>query len=67
MKIIAFVTEREPVGIILQHIGEPDHAPVISPARSPSTNDAEIDQTQYWNDNAANPIIEYEFDQMVSW
>jgi len=54
MKIIAFVTEGQPIGRILQHIGEPDHAPAISPARDPPIYCAEIDQTQYWDDNAAN-------------
>ena len=67
MKIIAFVTEREPIGRILQHIGEPDHAPVISPARGPPISYAEMDQIQGWDDNAVNPIPEYEFDQTVSW
>jgi hypothetical protein len=42
MKIIAFVIERQPIGRILQHIGEPDHAPAISPARGPPISDAEI-------------------------
>jgi hypothetical protein len=32
MKIIAFVTEAKPIGQILRHIGELDHAPAISPA-----------------------------------
>ena len=67
MKIIAFVTEGQPIGRILQHIGEPDHAPAISPARDPPIYCAEIDQTQYWDDNAVNPTAEYEFDQTISW
>jgi len=32
MKIIAFLTETEPIGQILCHIGERDHAPAISPS-----------------------------------
>jgi len=67
MKIIAFVTETEPIRKILRHIGELDHAPAIFPARDPPIFCAEIDQTQYWDDHAAKPITEYEFDQTVSW
>ena len=32
-----------------------------------SRNCAEIDQTQYGDDNAVNTTVEYEFDQTVSW
>jgi len=67
MKIIAFVTETEPFRKILRHIGERDHAPAIYPARDPPIFCTEIDQTQYGNDHAVNPIIEYEFDQTLSW
>jgi hypothetical protein len=67
MKIIAFVTETKPIEQILRHIGELEHAPAISPARYPPIFCAGIDQTQYGGDNAVNPIIEYEFDQTVSW
>ncbi len=67
MKIIAFVTDTEPIQKILRHIGERDHAPAISPARDPPVFCAEIDQAQYWDDHAAKPITEYEFDQTVSW
>ncbi len=67
MKIIAFVTEMEPVGRILRHVGESDHAPAISLARGPPVFCAEMDQTQYGEDSAVNPIPEYEFDQTVNW
>ncbi len=66
MKIIAFVTDTEPIRKILRHIGERDYAPAISPSRDPPILCAEIDQTQYWDDHAAKPITEYEFDQTVS-
>ena len=66
MKIIAFVTETEPVGRILQHTGEPDHAPAISQARGPPINDAEINQTQGWDFTAVEPLSEYEFDQTIN-
>ena len=67
MKIIAFVTERQPIGRILQHIGEPDHAPAISPARGPPINDTEINQTQGWDITAVESISEYKFDQTINW
>ncbi|MEO1886304.1 MAG: transposase [Methyloprofundus sp.] len=67
MKMIAFVTETEPIRKILRHIGELDHAPSISPSRDPPVFYAEIDQTQSWDDHAAKAITEYEFDQTVSW
>ena len=66
MKIIAFVTDTEPIRKILRHIGERDYAPAISPSRDPPILCAEIDQTQYWDGYAAKPITEHEFDQTVS-
>ncbi|MEO1924882.1 MAG: hypothetical protein ABGY08_02650 [Gammaproteobacteria bacterium] len=66
MKIIAFVTERQPIRKILGHIGERDHAPAISPARYPPIFCTEIDQTQYGDHHAVKPITDYEFDQTVS-
>ena len=66
MKSIAFVTERQPIGRILQPIGEPDHTPAISPARGSAISEAEINQTQGWDDNAVDPIPDYEFDQTIN-
>jgi hypothetical protein len=66
MKSIAFVTERQPIGRILQPIGEPDHTSAISRARGPAVSDAEINQTQGWDDNAVDPIPDYEFDQTIN-
>jgi hypothetical protein len=66
MKSIAFVTERQPIGRILQPIGEPDHTSAISRARGPAVSDAEINQTQGWDDNAVDPIPGYEFDQTIN-
>ena len=67
MKSIAFVTERQPIGRILQPIGEPDHTPAISPARGSAISEAEINQTQGWDDNAVDPIPDYEFDQTINY
>ena len=35
MKIIAFVTDRESIRPILEHVGEPAEPPPIAPARGP--------------------------------
>ncbi len=67
MRIIAFVTESEPIRRILRHIGEPDSAPEISPARGPPDLFLELDQSQAWSDDGAVPIPEFEYDQTVSW
>ncbi|MES9879504.1 MAG: hypothetical protein ABW185_01325 [Sedimenticola sp.] len=67
MRIIAFLTESEPVGRILRHIGEPDIAPVITPARGPPDFCLELDQSQAWFDDVTEPVPEFEFDQSVSW
>ena len=58
MKMIAFVTDTEPIRKILHHIGELDHAPSISPSRDPPIFYAEIDQTQSWDDHAAKAITD---------
>ncbi|MES9858571.1 MAG: transposase [Sedimenticola sp.] len=67
MRIIAFVTESEPVGRILRHIGEPDCAPVITPARGPPDFCLELDQSQAWADDGVDPVAVFEYDQTVSW
>ncbi|MES9901458.1 MAG: transposase [Sedimenticola sp.] len=67
MRIIAFITEREPVGRILRHIGEPDSAPEISPARGPPEFCLELDQSQAWSDDEVDPAPEFEYDQTVGW
>lgn len=67
MKILFFLTQTKPIRQILRHIGELDPALAISSARDRPMLSAGIDQTQYWDDNAANPITEYEFDKTVSW
>ena len=45
MKIIAFVTERESVRQILDHIGEPSDPPRVAPARGPPQFELAFDQT----------------------
>ena len=67
MRIIAFITEMEPIGKILRHIGEPDLAPAISPARDPPDLFLELDQTTEWELTTVEQVPEFEFDQTVSW
>jgi len=68
MRLIAFITEAEPLRRILAHLDEPVKPPPISTARSLP------DQTVFdWDSAAANdpervdPAPEFEFDQTVSW
>ncbi|OQX32104.1 MAG: hypothetical protein B0D96_03155 [Candidatus Sedimenticola endophacoides] len=67
MRIIAFMTEQEPIKQILRHIGEPDIAPAITPARGPPDCCLEQDQSLAWLYDALDPAPEFEYDQTVSW
>jgi Putative transposase len=68
LKIIAFLTEADPVRRILIHIGEPITPPRLTPARAPA-DWIEIDFDQTVPDESENlePVPEFEFDQTVSW
>ena len=49
MKIVAFITEKDTIEKILDHIGEPTEPPPISPARDPPQAEFELhDQSQAW-------------------
>ena len=67
MRIIAFVTDTASVARILEHIGEPTRAPVLSPARGPPTWDEGFDQTPVFDPASAAPEPVFEFDQRVAW
>lgn len=67
MRIIAFITEMEPVGRILRHIGEPDSAPEISPARGPPNLELVLDQSQELDVDAVDPGPEFSYDQTINW
>ena len=68
MRLIACLTEREPVTRILTHVGEPTTPPPISPARSPPLWDTvDWDQTPGHDLEAGEPAPEFQFDQTVSW
>jgi hypothetical protein len=45
MRILSFITEREPITRILDHIGMPSSPPEITPARDPPQVEMEMDQT----------------------
>ena len=64
LKIVAFLTEANPIQRILIYIGEPATPPRIAPARAPPDwLEADFDQTCLIESKQA----EYEFDQTVSW
>jgi hypothetical protein len=67
MRIIAFVTETASVTRILQHIGEPTTAPVLSPARGPPAWEETFDQTPVFDPLAPAPEPAFEFDQTITW
>jgi len=68
LKIVAFLTEANPIQRILIYIGEPATPPRIAPAREPSDwLEADIDQTYPNESEQAKPVPEYEFNQTVSW
>ncbi len=67
MRIIAFITDAEPIGRILRHIGELDSAPEISPARGPPELCLEMELEQDWDVIAVEPVPEYQFDQTENW
>ncbi|MBM4201290.1 MAG: IS91 family transposase [Gammaproteobacteria bacterium] len=68
MRLIAAVTEPEPVRRILRHVGEPTLPPPVSPARSPPLWDSvDWDQTPVTAPEHGEPAPEFQFDQTVSW
>jgi hypothetical protein len=67
MTIIAFVTEAVSIQRILAYIGEPTTPPSIAPARGPPHGDDDLDQTPVYDITLAQPALDYEFDQTISW
>lgn len=68
LKIVAFLTEADPLQRILNHIGELVTPPQISPACGPPDwLEADVDQTHLNGSEQAEPVPEFEFDQTVSW
>ena len=67
-KIVAFLTEADPVQRILIHIGGPVSPHRIAPTRAPPDwLEADFNQTYLNELGEAEPVPEFEFDQTVSW
>ena len=62
---IAFLTETASVTRLLQHIGEPTKAPVLSPARGPPAGET-FDQSPVFGPVAPAPAPAFEFDQRLT-
>jgi hypothetical protein len=71
MRIIAFINDAGTVNKILDHIGESNRPPRISPARGPPLWEAAAAAEQARNDpqwdSSAQPAPEIEFDQRIAW
>ena len=68
LKMVAFLTEADPIQRILIYIGEPATPPRIAPARAPPDwFEADFDQTILDESEEAEPVPDFEFDQTVSW
>ena len=68
LKIVAFLTETDPIQRILIHIDEPTTPPRIAPARAPPDwLEADFDRMVLNDPEQAEPLPEFEFDQTVSW
>ena len=68
MRILAFLTEPEPVHAILRHLGLPATPPPLSPARGPPQPDLgfdrapefELDQTPAFDPTVTEPIPDFD-------
>ncbi len=68
LKIVAFLTEVDPIQRIMIHIGELATQPRIAPARAPPDwFETDFDQTDRIEAEQAEPVPEFEFDQTVNW
>ena len=68
MRLIAAVTEPEPVQLILRHLGETELPPPVSQARfQPLWDSVDWDQSPGQGPEAGEPAPEFQFDQTVSW
>jgi hypothetical protein len=67
MRIVAFMTDTASVTRILEHIGEPTKAPVLSPARGSPAWEETFDHTPVFDPTASAPEPALEFNQTVTW
>ena len=65
MRIIAFITEGPVIQTILGHLGEPEQAPRLRPARGPPLWEMQDRGSDAINPQA-QPMADYEFDQRVA-
>ncbi len=66
IRLISFLTDTASVTRILQHIGEPPRAPLLSPARGPPAGET-FDQSPVFDPLAPAPEHAFEFNQSLTW
>jgi hypothetical protein len=67
LRIIAFITEVGSIQRILEHLGEPTHAPRIAPAARGPPWQQHYDPREVDALAMSEPVPAYEFDQRVTW
>jgi hypothetical protein len=67
MRLLGFVTEREPVACSLNAIGESTQPPRVAPARGPPRPGESVAGPPPFWDELAQPIPELRFAQRISW
>ena len=68
LKIVAFLTEADPIQRLLTYIDEPATPPRIAPARTPPDwLEADFDQPVLNESEQGEPVPEFEFDQTANW
>ncbi len=63
LRILAFLTEPQPIHDILNHLGLPTRLPRPSPARGPPELKFDFDQTPAFDPSEPEPSAEFHFDQ----
>ena len=66
MRIVAFITDANPVQRMLTHIGEPAQGPPIAPAQGPPAWDDAPAPVPDW-ETIVQPEPEYVYEQQVQW
>jgi hypothetical protein len=67
MRLVAFITKREPIDRILKAMGEPTRPPRVAPAGGPpQPTDPGADPLPLW-DELAQPTAEFQFDHRITW
>jgi hypothetical protein len=66
LRLIASITEREPIDRILKAIGEPTRPPRVAPARAPPPPSDALAEPRPFRDELGQPTPEFQFDQRIS-